>query len=718
MLIKQAAFAGLKVRWRDARGKARRVSPESLRRLLAVLDSPDGASLPEVMPAMIVTDEGKVTRLPTEGREGLPGIAAETTVRFVLTLENGLKTEGKLKRARDGTLLIPAVKTPGYHQIAIGDQATVLAVAPARCPAVSGFTGRETPRCWGLAAQIYGLRHQGDGGIGHFGAVGELARVSGRAGADALMLSPVHAMFAARPQQYSPYSPSSRLFLNVLLADPHSVFDTMTIRAAMRRARISQNITECLETQDLVDWPTAAKFRLKLLRTLYDSYISHPESGDFTAFVQSGGNSLQNHAVFEALHAKEVQRGPGGGDWRLWPEPIRSPHTPEVERFVCDMAVEIGFHKFLQWIAARSLQSANIESRKGGMKIGLIGDLAVGVDPAGSECWSGQTDHLIGLSIGAPPDALSQAGQNWGLTTYSPRALRTTGYRAFIEILRAGFSHGGGMRIDHVMGIERLWVIPDGGGAEDGAYLTYPRDDMLRLMALEATRANAVVIGEDLGTVEPAFRKAAIQHGLMGMNVLPFQRDTTGAFLASDKWSETSVAMTTTHDLPTIAGWWQGTDIAWREKLGQIRSDNDKEKVQAERERDRTALWTSLQTEPDNTTTVMDYRHPVTARSRKEAADKTVTASVGIQAEPSSSECGAKTVVDRVIRLVAHTDCPMAIVPLEDLLGLAEQPNIPGTISGHPNWRRRYPAATKALLARVSVTRRLATLRAERPRHE
>ncbi|NHN85348.1 4-alpha-glucanotransferase [Acetobacter musti] len=694
-LIRRAITAGLKVRWRDAGGEVRRVSHDNLQCLLKVLETPADRLPVNGMPPMIVTEAGSSTRLASLKADscrddGIPG----TAERFVLRLENGTEKTGRLKTGKDGSLIIPPVRETGYHELFIAEQKMVLAVAPRRCPDPFASSGHGKSRYWGLAAQIYALRQKGDGGIGHLGAAGELARTIARAGAEALMLSPVHAMFAAQPEQYSPYSPSSRLFLNVLLADPGAVFDAAAIRAATRRTRLAQKTPERLEALEFVDWPAAAKCRLKLLRTLFDDHIFKQEPDDFAAFIQAQGKALHDHAVFEALHAREAQRGPGGRDWRLWPKPVRRPGTPEVDRFARDMAQDVSFHQFLQWLASRSLQAANTDAVKAGMKIGLIGDLAVGVDPAGSECWSNQHDYLIGLSIGAPPDALSRSGQNWGLTTYSPRALKETGYRAFIRTLRACFSHTGGLRIDHVMGMERLWVIPDGGGPNDGAYLSYPREDMLRLVALEASRAEAVVIGEDLGTVEPDFRKAAKRRGIFGMNVLPFQRDETGSFLAPSKWSETSVALTTTHDLPTIAGWWQGCDIAWRKRLGQFSSGSGLEQAGEERARDRLALWSSLKAEMDRLDGNRD-------------ADNAK--------QPAPSDKGAGTVVNMAIRFVADTNCPLAIIAMEDLLGLTGQPNIPGTISGHPNWCRRYPQVTKTLLVRAAVARRLALLRAERP---
>ncbi|MBV1835799.1 4-alpha-glucanotransferase [Acetobacter estunensis] len=656
-LTRQATRLGLQVNWMDAQGHRRRVSVDTLRRLVPLLESKAGSGTP----SLLVTETGASTSIPINGTKNTDAAPA-----FAVALEDGRRIEGRLRRARNGKFHLPRIIDAGYHTLTVANREFTLAVAPRQAPPIVG-------RGWGLAVQVYSLRSQGDGGIGHLGAVADLAKRTGTAEADALLLSPTHAMFASNPAQYSPYSPSSRQFFNVLLADPSCTFDTATLQAARKHARLNLEELHQLETASLIDWPRAGHLRLKLLRALYDLHIAPAPPADFTEFIHTGGIELQRHAIFETLHTQSTQRGPRGGDWRLWPLSVRNPTSPETAHFAHEMMREIDFHRFLQWIASRSLLAAQDNAHKSGMRIGLIADLAVGVDPAGSECWAHQGEHLTEISIGAPPDALSRAGQNWGLTTFSPHGLHANGYQGFIAMLRANLAHVGGLRIDHVMGLRRLWIIPKGEGPEEGAYLTYPSADLMRLATLEASRANAVLIGEALGTVEPAFRKDMIRHGLTGMNVLPFQRDSEGAFLPCRQWSRTAVAMTTTHDLPPLARWWQGLDLATTDVSSQI-----------QRGAERTALWTAV-------------------------AGRTVP-------EPPSSPTGAATFVDRAVSFVADTPCPLAIVPLEDLAGLNEQPNVPGTTTSHPNWRQRYPVPARTLLARRGTKKRLTLLKTSRPR--
>jgi 4-alpha-glucanotransferase len=316
------------------------------------------------------------------------------------------------------------------------------------------------------------------------------------------------------------------------------------------------------------------------------------------------------------------------------------------------------------------------------MGIGLIADLAVGMDAGGSHAWSQQTDILVGLNVGAPPDLFNPQGQNWGLTTFAPWALRTTHFAPFLATLRAATRHAGGVRIDHAMGLTRLWLVPEGASPAEGAYLTYPCTDFLRLIRLESQRHRAIIIAEDLGTVPEGFQDDLADSGIDGMRVLWFERDDDGAFRPPATWSVEAAAMTSTHDLPTVAGWWRGTDIETRHGLAPASQTDREERKQ--RAADRRLIWEAL-------------------RSAKVA-------------EGPESDASADGVVDAAIRLVAETPSELALVPLEDMLGLVDQPNLPGTITEHPNWRRRYPGEASSIWDRPEVARRALLLKAERNR--
>ena len=319
------------------------------------------------------------------------------------------------------------------------------------------------------------------------------------------------------------------------------------------------------------------------------------------------------------------------------------------------------------------------------MRIGLIGDLAVGMDPAGSHAWSRQHDILLGLTIGAPPDLLNPQGQDWGLTSFSPRAMDENGFAPFIATLRSAMRHVGGIRVDHAMGLARLWLIPEGASPAEGAYLKYPVGDLLRLLALESVRHNVVVIGEDLGTVPEGFHDMLEQIGIHGMRVLWFERDAQTGFVPPRGWGSTDIAMTSTHDLPTVAGWWKGSDIDVRHQHGRLGEGVDPDAMRREREQERPMLWNAF-----------------------------VREHVGEGPVPEPEE--TDRVVDAAVRYVAKTEVPLSLIPLEDLLGQVEQPNLPGTVTEHPNWRRRLPVAADAVLDEAAVARRIGFVAAERPR--
>lgn len=669
-LLALAAALGLEARWTDAEGRRRDVSVESLRALAMALGYPAGSAAEiaesrerraretqDAVPPLIVASRGRATPLADARLAG---------TRFRIDLENGDVVEGRL--GRDAPTLPPLAVT-GYHRVHIGGQTRTLAVAPPRCFSIEDLPASARRR-WGLTAQIYALRRDGDGGIGDFGALNELAGIAAAAGADALAISPVHAMFGAAPDRCSPYSPSSRLFLNALLADPRERFGEAEVGAAIGAARLGP--AHALESVATIDWPHAAARKLALLRELYRAYLraGSPHAAAFEDFRARGGEALARHAEFEALHARFMHEG--GSDWHAW-------LAREAGR---DDEDEIRFHAFLQWLPDNGLAAAQRRAREDGMAIGLITDLAVGSDPEGSDACARRSEMLARATIGAPPDVFNSEGQGWGLTTLSPLAMRAHGYRSFIDILRAAMRHGGGVRIDHAMSLMRLWVIPEGASPLEGAYLACPLEDLLRLLALESWRHRAIVIGEDLGVVPAGFRERIRRAGMLGMEVLFFM--VRGEhFLPPRRWRRRAVAMTTTHDLPTLAGWWRGVDLDVRERIGLLRPDA----APAERERRRTERRA--------------LAHAINAAG----SPKRLLA-----------ESAASAFVDSAIGFVGASRSELALVPIEDIAGLEMQQNVPGTVDVHPNWRQRLPAPAPRLLASADAERRLHVLAEARSR--
>jgi len=672
-LKRLAEAAGLSIDWIDADGRDQRVTPEVLRGVLHGLgleaDSDEAVerSLKKLhidagageLPPMLTLDQGAALELAQHCEPG---------ARYSLELEDGQRIDGTV----DEQVRLAPIDIPGYHRLKIADHQVTLAVAPLACPAVQDLAG---PGAWGLTVQLYGLRRPGDGGLGDTLALEAFARNVAAHGADALGISPVHAMFSANSGQYSPYSPSSRLFYNVLHAAPQATLGETPLRIAIEACGLGDELQR-LEGLELIDWPAVSEARQRLLRQLFENFSTggNAQQADFDSFRAAGGQALENHCRFEALHAALLDRCGHPQHWRDWPEEYRTPQSTAVEHFAREQADEVSYHAFCQWLIARGLERAQTAARSAGMKIGLLSDLAVGADGGGSQAWSRQEELLATLSVGAPPDILNRAGQNWGISAFSPWGLRANGYRAFIEMLRANLAHAGGMRIDHVMGLMRLWVMPEGAGPDEGAYLNYPFDDLLRLLTLEAWRHNAVILGEDLGTVPSGLREKLAVRNILGMRVLLFEQD-NARFRPAHDWSRDALATTTTHDLPTLGGWWHGQDIDWRIRVGQ-NSEADRQQQMAERERERQGLDVAL-------------------RPYAGGPDEPLNADRALQA----SAC-----------FVGHTPAPLVLLPLEDALGLEEQPNLPGTVDEHPNWRRRYPGDSASLLDHPDSTRRLRCL--------
>jgi len=678
-----ARLCGAAPDWTDHGGVARQVAEADLRRILAALGAPcdTPAQMAESRaqalrraasrhrPPLLTCETGARLRIPADG----------TQARFArLTQEDGRVRDMRLEEDCDGYVIADVMTRPGYHRLAIDDAETLVAVAPPRC-----FTLEDAApgaRLFGLTAQIHALRSRGDLGAGTFAGVRALAESAARAGADALALSPSHAQFTADPHHYAPYSPSSRLFLNAAHIDHGATFAPARIAACAARAGVAEAALR-LESLELIDWPGAAQARRKLNAALFEDFCAaRPEDAAlreaFDAFRAQGGRALADHATFEALHAHYFGEDPARWSWRSWDEGHRDARSAQTQDFARSHAHEVALHAFLQWLAARSQAQAQARARAAGMRIGLIGDLAVGVNPGGAQAWSRRAEMLEGVSVGAPPDPLAPRGQNWGLATFSPQGLRDSGYDAFLATLRAMMAHTGGVRIDHAMGLMRLWLAPEGEDASHGAYVAYPFEDLLALVRLESWRHRAIVIAEDLGTFPPGFRERLERAGAYGMRVLQFERDHE-RFARADWYAQGVVAMSSTHDTPTIVGWRRGADIAWRDALGLFAPGRTRAQEEAARAHERVALAQAF------------------AQDCPEIAN------------PLASD---EAMADAATLFIARTRAALALAPLEDVTADVEQPNLPGTVDEHPNWRRRCAALAEETLATPGARRRLAAM--------
>lgn len=641
-----AKAAGILREWTDVEGRQQVVANGALAAVLEALGHAAAserqiarslAAITEAraaLPAMLVADCGSAITLPF------------APVRAEATGEDGVTHPV----AVDGNSLTVPVE-PGYYDLSLDGCTLKLAAAPPKCPLPPRGAGRP----WGVSVQIPALRGTAASPFGTFGELAEAARVFASAGADALAINPVHALFAGHGAGYSPYSPSSRLFLNGALADP----------------ALAGLPPFAAETGDaLVDWAHRLPQRLAQLRSTFAA-LCPVQRAQFTA---TDDPMLRRHALFDALDC-HFRAATGAHGWRDWPAAYHDPDSEAAKHFAAGHADEVAFHLFVQNLARRGLAAAQAAAMDAGMAIGLIGDLAVGVDPSGSDNWSLRHAMLNGLTIGAPPDPLGPLGQNWSITGFSPDGLRASGYAPWLAMIRAGLASGGGLRIDHAFGLARLWVIPESASTQDGAYLTYPFEDLIRLATLEAHRAGAFVIAEDLGTAPYGFTEAVTARQMLGMRVLWFKRAADHGFIGAADYAPLSAAMSGTHDTVTVAGWWRGRDLDWADDLGRLPETVTRAEAEAIRDWDRGLLWSTL-----------DHSAPRPAPENP------------------------APVVDAAIAHIARTPSCLALVTLEDLLGLEEQPNLPGTVDVHPNWRRRVDAPISELVDNPQVKRRCAAL--------
>jgi 4-alpha-glucanotransferase len=526
----------------------------------------------------------------------------------------------------------------GYHRLLMGDGRDVaLVVSPGRCHLP------DDPKTWGWTAQLYAVRSRHSWGIGDLGDLRRLARWSKSAGAGFILVNPLHASLPVPPQQPSPYFPSSRRFRNPVylrVEDVPGAAGLPTLPALAQRGR-------SLNHDDVIDRDRSWALKLDALGELWSTFASGASRAEMTAFErfrEEQGDSLRQYAWFCILAERF------GGGWRRWPEEFRHPASPAVARFATYRRDRVGFHEWLQWLLDRQLRAA-------AAPLPLIHDLATGFDPDGADAWAWQDVLAPGVTIGAPPDAFNLEGQDWGLPPFDPHKLAEAAYRPFIETLRAGMSHGVGLRIDHAMGLFRLWWIPSGHGAADGAYVRYPASEMLDILALESARAGAFVVGEDLGNVEAGVRRELSRRAVMSSRVFWFERERPARY---PRLALTSVS---THDLPTVAGLWTGSDLRAREQLG-LRTDL------AAQERIKRRLLRHLDVGP-----------------------------------------GAR--IEDVI-VIAHEQLAQApsqllAASLDDACAASARPNMPGTTTEWPNWSIPLPRSLEQI-EKDPLPRRLAAV--------
>jgi (1->4)-alpha-D-glucan 1-alpha-D-glucosylmutase len=688
---------GLALDYHDAMGHHHRVSRESLQALLAEFGIHEAT--PQALARLQSADRREPLPPIAVLEAGTPGwtVAARLPrwwprLRWTLREEGGAEHHGEFDRAActadlaaepdDDScawrLTIAQALPAGYHRLSIDgvDGHVLLVAAPAHCwrpPALHG-----DGRVWGPALQLYALRSERNWGMGDFGDLAQVVEQWGERGAGIVGLNPLHALFPHNPAHASPYSPSSRLHLNVLYIDVEAVEDFRDCEAMQRLVRSAPFQARLARLRDApqVDYVGVAGAKFEVLQGLYESFRERQlraggvRGAEFRAFQAERGETLRRHATFEALQAHFHAADPSIWGWPAWPAPCHDPGSPEVRRFVAENGERIEFFEYLQWQADRQLGRLSRHCRARGLAVGLYLDLAVSVDRAGSDTW-GRTDlYALGASIGAPPDEFNPNGQGWGLPPMRPDSMRAERHAFFVQALRACMRYAGAVRIDHVMALMRLYWIAPGRSVADGAYVHYPMEELLAIVALESERNQCMVIGEDLGTVADEARVALARCAVLSYRLLYFERDADGGFKPPGDYPREALAAISTHDLATLAGWWSGHDLALRLALGLFTNARIHEAQRAARAQDRVRLLLALQ------------------QAALLAQDVPVDALAAAPLTPELAEA--------VHAYVATTPSRVTMVQLEDVQGVVDQANLPGTTDEHPNWRRKLPLPLEA----------------------
>jgi 4-alpha-glucanotransferase len=578
-----------------------------------------------------------------------------------------------------------------------------LIVAPERCYIPNAF--RQGVRWWGVALQLYSLRSDHNWGVGDFRDLGALIEWAGKhLGAAVIGLNPLHALRNAKPYHISPYAPTSRLFLNDLYIDVTQVPECWTSPDVQRlladpawRSRIA-----AARGCEFVDYDAVRSMKREALELCYQVFVRQNFEGvepaltpttdrgrSFRRFTEREGDSLTDYALFQALEEERRSAQPDSTVWESWPESYRTPTSEAVEAFLYRQMPRVRFFQYLQWLAAEQLGAAVKQTHEAGMPIGLYLDFALGSDRNGADGWLNQEVLAFKADCGAPPDAFAPEGQNWGLSPLDPERLRASGYRYFIDLLRKNLRYGGAIRIDHVMALFRLFWIPRGLPAAMGTYVHYRDDELLAIVALESVRAKAVVIGEDLGTVPDWVRDRLGPAGVLSYRVFYFERQHGGGWKPPAQYPTQALAVATTHDLPTLVGYWEGVDINTRFALGLCASEEARDAMWADRHREKAGILSALRTE--------------------------ALLPAGMSEDPALVPTMTTELMEGIYQYLARTPAWIVLAGLEDMIGTRDQTNLPGTVDQHQNWCRKLSLTVEELAQDPRCDRLAALLRLTRP---
>jgi 4-alpha-glucanotransferase len=632
----KARDLGIELEFQDGQGHRHAVSAERVRAIL------EGLPLPVRHPYL----KSPVVIAAISGDFRVAIDSAANGIVWQLVQRDKVLARG---RVADAAMNLP-------HSIAIGtyrleledDSGNAIDSIPLLVTPPAAYQG-SFDRVWVLSVQLYGLSSSRNWGIGDFTDLAALIELTADWGCAGIGLNPLHALFDDRPLQCSPYAPNSRLFLNPLYVDPERLPNFPRGWLAQHRDQF-----DGARKGELVDYVAVAELKFAALRDAFSTFDAGSAGYDeFEAFRRERGELLRRFGCFEVLRK---QFGPL--PWWQWPEEWRRPDDAQIQAFHNGpLRAEVEYVEFLQWCAAAQLKSCADLAAERGMAIGLYLDVAVGVQAGGFDAWNEQAAISRGLSVGAPPDMLNTAGQDWGLAGFNASGLETSGFAPFREMLRASMRFAGAIRLDHVLGLNRLYLIPSDSSPRDGVYVEMPLQALLGVVAQESVSQACITIGEDLGTVPEGFRDILARWGVWSYKVMMFERGHDGAFLGSSGYAASALVTFNTHDLASFAGWQSHHDLSVKREVGINPGETDEERARAL----RSLEW-----------------------------------KLGEEHVAPRNFFGA-------VEFLARSPSRILAIAIDDLLGLKDQPNIPGTVDEHPNWRRRLPVELNDLTRCIDI---------------
>ncbi len=672
-----ALAAGIAASYINAHGKPQAIPEDTKKRLLAAMGRSTTPVTPEERPLPAV----KVFHAGTHMALTLGGSGE---YQWQLETETGGQHQGKASAGKKLTL--PRQLEEGYHTLILSQGESHwrcrVIVVPKRCYEPRALHQGE--KLWGACVQLYTLRSESNWGIGDFGDLKNMLGEVAARGGSFIGLNPIHALYPANPESASPYSPSSRRWLNVIYIDVNAVEDFKASKAAQswwKKAETRKRLESARHTE-WVDYSAVTHLKLEALRLAWEQFNLRPandhQQSAFEHFINEGGESLYYQAAYDAIHAFQVAEDSSRWGWPAWPKEFQQAHSKQVKAFCTQHQQEVRFYLWLQWLAYRQFADCWAVCQQAEMPIGLYRDLAVGVAEGGAETWCDRSLYSLKASVGAPPDILGPLGQNWGLPPMDPHVMEARGYEPFVQLLRANMTHCGALRIDHVMSMLRLWWIPYGETADLGAYVHYPVDDLLAILALESQRHQCMVIGEDLGTVPVEIVSKLKESGIYSYKVLYFERSSANLFRAPEDWPTQAMAVATTHDLPTLRGYWESGDLALGRSLGLYPDELILRGLYHDREQAKQGLLNSL------------HQHQCLPK----------------KAGRTAKRMAMNPVLNRGLqRYIADSNSALLGLQPEDWLDMADPVNIPGTSTQYRNWRRKLTATLEGMFGDATVNR-------------